>query len=348
MTESSVDRFKQLRVSVVIPVFNGAHSIADVVGRVQRTFASYWLEIVLVDDGSADNSAAVCESLCAQGNVTLVRLARNFGEHNAVLAGLAQTQGDVVAVLDDDAQNPPEELPRMLDKLLSDDLDVVYGRYAQRKHTWPRRLGSWFNDLVANIMLGKPRGLYLSSFKVMNRFIVTQIVRYLGPHPYIDGLICRSTTRLGEVVVQHAERAAGQSNYTLRRLIRLWLNMFMGFSILPLRITSLMGFVLSLLSIVWLALIVIDKLWISPGVTSGIPTVLACLVLFSGVQFMVLGMLGEYLGRMFLATNGQPQYIIRQTIRPQSVAPVIDLPSSHRCQAVDPMHVDTSNSGLGH
>ena len=307
----------ETEVSVIIPVFNGAASIAGVVDRVQRVFADRCSEIILVDDGSADQSAAVCERLCAEANVTLVRLSRNFGEHNAVLAGLAHSSGQYVAILDDDAQNPPEELPRMLDMLQREQLDVVYGRYLERQHNWSRRLGSWFNDRVANIMLGKPAGLYLSSFKVMNRFVVNQIMCYEGPHPYIDGLICRTTTRLGQLSVRHEARAAGQSNYTMRRLVRLWLNMFMGFSILPLRLASLMGIVISMLSVVWLALILIDKLWISPGVTSGIPTVLACMVLFSGVQLMVLGMLGEYLGRLFLSINGQPQYIVRSIVRSQ-------------------------------
>lgn len=318
MTDLSGDSRFQFDLSVVIPVFNGEKSIESVVGRIRQTFIDRQVEIILVDDGSVDSSAEVCQRLCnSQSNITFVRLSRNFGEHNAVLAGLAQSCGRLVAVLDDDAQNPPEELPRMLDLLDQAQLDVVYGRYARRQHSWSRRLGSWFNDRVANIMLGKPPGLYLSSFKVMNRFIVNQILNYSGPHPYIDGLICRTTTRLGELLVQHDARATGSSNYTLRRLIRLWLNMFMGFSILPLRIASLMGIVISLSSIAWLLLIVLDKLWISPRVTSGIPTVLACIVLFSGVQLMVLGMLGEYVGRMFLLANGQPQYVVRDIIRPQ-------------------------------
>lgn len=317
MIEVSSDKLHKIDVSVVIPVFNGAGSIEGVVDRILLCLTNRAIEIILVDDGSVDTSVSVCERLCgAHANITFVRLSRNFGEHNAVLAGLAHSCGRFVAVLDDDAQNPPEELPRMLELLEQAQLDVVYGKYAQRQHAWHRQLGSWFNDRVANIMLGKPKGLYLSSFKVMNRFIVDQILKYSGPHPYIDGLICRTSTRLGQLQVRHNARAAGRSNYTLRRLVRLWLNMFMGFSILPLRATSLMGMSISLLSIVWLALILIDKLWISPRVTSGIPTVLACIVLFSGVQLMVLGMLGEYVGRMFLLTNGQPQYIVRSVARP--------------------------------
>ena len=301
----------------MIPVFNGAASIAQVVARVTAVFADKRLEIVLIDDGSADDSEHVCRSLAegSDGRTVFIQLSRNFGEHNAVLAGLAQTRGALVAVLDDDGQNPPEELPGMLDELQRRKLDVVYGMYVERQHGWSRRLGSWFNDRVADIMLRKPRGLYLSSFKVMNRFIVDEIVKYVGPYPYIDGLICRSTSRLGQVPVKHAPRLVGQSNYTFIKLVRLWLNMFLGFSIIPLRVTSLVGLVIAASSFLWLAIIIVDKLWITPGVTLGIPSVLACIVLFSGVQLAVMGMVGEYLGRVFLASNGQPQYIVRYAIR---------------------------------
>ncbi|MCC6511957.1 MAG: glycosyltransferase [Pirellulaceae bacterium] len=325
-----------IEISVVIPVYNGADSIASVVARVQQTFVGRSLEIVLVDDGSHDNSAAVCAQLCGQGVTTFVRLSRNFGEHNAVLAGLAQTRGAMIAVLDDDAQNPPEELPRLFDELVRQNLDVVYGRYVQRKHSWSRQLGSWFNDRMANIMLGKPRDLYLSSFKVMNRFIVDQILAYRGPYPYIDGLICRVSRRLGQLPVQHAPRAAGRSNYTLTRLIRLWLNMFMGFSILPLRVTSLLGLTISATSVLWLLLILIDKLWFTPHVTTGIPTVLACLVLFSGVQLMVMGMIGEYVGRMFLSSNGQPQYVVRDVMHARAAQTAGNMQVSSSAQANQP------------
>jgi glycosyltransferase involved in cell wall biosynthesis len=307
----------QADISVVIPVYNGAASIACVVDRVAAVFADKQLEIVLVDDGSIDNSEQVCRQLAenSRQRIVFVQLSRNFGEHNAVLAGLAQTRAPLVAVLDDDGQNPPEELPGMFAELERRKLDVVYGLYTERQHGWSRRLGSWFNDRVADVMLRKPRGLYLSSFKVMNRFIVDEIVKYVGPYPYIDGLICRTSTRLGQLPVKHAPRLAGQSNYTLIKLIRLWLNMFLGFSIIPLRVTSIVGLVIAASSFLWLAFILIDKLWITPGVTLGIPSVLACIVLFSGVQLAVMGMIGEYLGRVFLASNGQPQYIVRYAIR---------------------------------
>jgi undecaprenyl-phosphate 4-deoxy-4-formamido-L-arabinose transferase len=253
-----------------------------------------------------------------RGSIVFVQLARNFGEHSAVLAGLALTLAPLVAVLDDDGQNPPDELPKMFMALEREGLDVVYGRYVERQHHWLRGLGSGFNDWVANIMIGKPRGLYLSSFKVMNRFIVDQIVKYTGPYPYIDGLICRTSNRLGQVPVKHASRIAGRSNYTLFKLVRLWLNMFLGFSILPLRLASLLGVLTAASSCLWLLAILVDKLWITPGVTMGIPTVLASIVLFSGVQLIVMGMIGEYLGRAFLASSGQPQYVIRRIVHGDS------------------------------
>ncbi len=305
------------QISIVIPVFNCHGSITEVVSRIHSVFIGKTVQIVLVDDGSLDDSPQVCHTLAESsgGRIVFVQLSRNFGEHNAVLAGLAATHAPVVAVLDDDGQNPPEELPNMIAELEKQRLDVVYGRYVERHHNWFRRLGSAFNDRVANIMLGKPRGLYLSSFKVMNRFVVNEIIKYSGPYPYIDGLICRTTNRLGQLPVKHAPRLAGRSNYTPIRLLRLWLNMFLGFSIVPLRLTSFLGLAIAASSCVWLLVILIDKLWITPGVTAGIPTVLACIVLFSGVQLMVLGMIGEYLGRVFLANNGQPQFVIRQIIR---------------------------------
>jgi undecaprenyl-phosphate 4-deoxy-4-formamido-L-arabinose transferase len=299
--------------SFVIPVFNGEATIEGVVARILRAFNGEPIQIVLVDDGSHDSSARVCRELALnhREHVEFVELARNFGEHSAVLAGLAQSKGTMVAVLDDDGQNPPEELPGMFATLIQTGADVVYGKYMERKHHWFRVAGSRFNDAVANVMLNKPKGLYLSSFKVMNRFIVNEIVKHRGPFPYIDGLICRTTRRLVQVEVSHDSRTSGKSNYNLRRLIRLWLNMFLGFSILPLRLTSLIGMIIAALSCIWLLIILVDKLWLSPNVTAGIPTVLAVIVLFSGFQLVALGMIGEYLGRVFLENNGQPQYVIR-------------------------------------
>src|SRR5204862_7823008 len=224
-------------LSLVIPVYNGSRTIGPLVEQTAKIFGSTSFEIVLVNDGSEDDSERVCVKLAEKfpQNVTFVHLSRNFGEHSAVLAGFTEARGRYVAVLDDDGQNPPEEIVRMLAELKRGHYDVVYGHYIEKKHSWFRNLGSRFNDAIATLMLGKPKELYLSSFKVMNRFVVNEIVKYRGPYPYADGLIYRTTRRISQIPVEHRASVGGASRYTLVKLISLWLNMFLNFSIAPLR-----------------------------------------------------------------------------------------------------------------
>src|SRR6202165_128231 len=224
-------------LSLVIPVYNGRPTIGPLVEQTVKIFGSTSFEIVLVNDGSEDDSELVCAELAKKfpQSVTFVHLSRNFGEHSAVLAGFTQARGRYVAVLDDDGQNPPEEVVRMLDELKRKNYDVVYGHYIEKKHSRFRNLGSRFNNLIATLMLHKPKDLYLSSFKVMNRFLVNEIIKYRGPYPYTDGLIYRVTRKIGQIAVEHRANTSAPSRYTFRKLVRLWLNMFLNFSIKPLR-----------------------------------------------------------------------------------------------------------------
>ena len=304
-------------LSLVIPVYNGSRTIGALVEHTTKIFGSTSFEIVLVNDGSEDDSEKVCAQLAVKfpQNVTFVHLSRNFGEHSAVLVGFTEARGRYIAVLDDDGQNPPEEVVRMLDELKRKNYDVVYGHYIEKKHSWFRNLGSRFNDRIATLMLHKPKDLYLSSFKVMNRFLINEIIKYHGPYPYTDGLIYRVTRNIGQIPVEHRASLSGPSRYTFRRLVRLWLNMFLNFSIKPLRISVYVGLLASCLSIVALIAILIDKLWITPNLTVGIPTVLGSVVFFSGIQLMILGLVGEYLGRLYLDQTGTPQYVVRYAIR---------------------------------
>jgi glycosyltransferase involved in cell wall biosynthesis len=305
-----------LELSFVIPVFNGAQSIGGVVEEICRAFADAPIEIVLVNDGSSDDSEAVCRKLVAArpGTVKFLQLARNFGEHHAVLAGLNHARGTYCVVLDDDGQNPPAEAVKLWKAIRKLGCDVVYGRYREKRHHWLRNLGSWLNGRMATWLLRKPPHIYLSSFKIMNRFAVREVTRYRGPFPYIDGLIFRVTDRIEQIEVVHHPRSAGRSGYTLRKLLRLWLNMFLGFSIAPLRATVVLGFGTAAFSLGLLVLIVLDKLFVNPDVPVGIPTVLVCIALFAGVQMFVLGMLGEYLGRVLLAQSGLPQFVVRDSV----------------------------------
>ena len=307
-------------LSLVIPVYNGSQTIRAVVESIQRVFASRSFEIILVNDGSEDDSEKVCAQLVQEsgGAVTLVQLSRNFGEHSAVLAGLSRARGKYMAVLDDDGQHPPEEVARMLAEIKQKNYDVVYGHYIEKQHSTFRNAGSRFNDRIATLMLGKPKDLYLSSFKVMNRFLVNEIIKYRGPYPYTDGLIYRTTRRIGQISVEHRANIIGPSRYTFRKLLGLWLNMFLNFSIKPLRLSVYVGLVVSCLSILALGFIFVDKVWITPDLTLGIPTVLGCVVFFSGIQLMILGLVGEYLGRLYLDQTGTPQYIVRSVTRIES------------------------------
>lgn len=315
-----------VELSFVVPVFNGERTIAAVVSRIFDVFSEYAIEVVLVNDGSEDASECVSRFLVEQhpGRVVLVQLAKNFGEHNAVLAGLHQTRGQAVAVLDDDGQNPPEEVLRMWRTLREGQLDVVYGRYVQKQHSWFRNLGSWLNDQMATWLLRKPASLYLSSFKVMNRFVVQEVLKYGGPFPYLDGLIFRTTRKIGQIDVRHVKRSCGQSGYTLRKLLRLWLNMFLGYSVAPLRIAVVTGLLTSAMSALLMTGILVDKLWVNPQVPVGIPSVLALITFFGGVQLTVLGTVGEYVGRIFMSQNGMPQFVVREVVQgtPSATVPM--------------------------
>jgi undecaprenyl-phosphate 4-deoxy-4-formamido-L-arabinose transferase len=309
-----------IELSFVIPVYNGSRTIGRVVDRIHDLYGDLRYEIVLVNDGSQDDSETVCDDLVRghPDKVVLLQLARNFGEHGAVLAGLNHVRGRFAAILDDDGQNPPEEVRRLYEEICSSGQDVVYGRYRVKHHGLLRNLGSRFNDRVANVMLNKPRELYLSSFKILNRFTIDEITRYKGAFPYIDGLILRTTRNLGQVEVEHRTREGTASGYTLRKLIRLWLNMFLNFSITPLRVSALLGTFASVVSLFLLVAIVIDRLYINPEVTLGIPTVLVVVVFFAGVQLVILGTMGEYLGRLFLDHSKAPQFVVRYVKRGES------------------------------
>jgi glycosyltransferase involved in cell wall biosynthesis len=300
-------------LSLVIPVYNGSGTIGQLVERIQAVFAAMPFEIILVNDGSRDETERICAELAGKfpASITFVHLSRNFGEHSAILAGLSYARGQHAALLDDDGQNPPEEILRMLEELKRGNHDVVYGHYIDKHHSWFRNAGSRFNDRIATIMLGKPKELYLSSFKVMNRFLIDEIIKYRGPFPYADGLIYRTTRRIAQIPVEHRANTTGPSRYTFRKLVGLWLNMFLNFSITPLRLSVYVGLITACLSILALLFILIDKIWITPGVTVGIPTVLGAIVFLSGVQLMILGLVGEYLGRLYLDQTGTPQYVVR-------------------------------------
>lgn len=302
------------RVSIIIPVFNSERSIGALVTRLVNELGSrFVLEIILVNDQSLDQSDKACITLFEQyqGIVKYYPLAKNVGEHNAVMAGLNQMSGDYAVIMDDDFQNPVSEVLKLISYATENEFDVVYTWYEKKEHSLWRNLGSRFNNRIANIMLNKPRDLYLSSFKLLNRYLVNEIIQYDLPFPYIDGLILRTTSNIGKIQVMHHQRVDGRSNYTLKKLIRLWMNMFTNFSILPLRVAIIMGFLFAMIGIILGIWTVIEKID-NPDLPLGYASIIVAISVFSGTQLIAIGMLGEYLGRMFLSQNKKPQYSIRK------------------------------------
>ena len=308
---------KDKSLSIVIPVYNSKETIERLVDEIILALCKICpLEIILVNDRSSDNSEEICIGLHMRYKqiVSFFSLSRNVGEHNAVMAGLNQTKNEYVVIMDDDFQNPISEVIKMVDFASANDYDVVYSFYEKKKHSFFRNLGSSFNNWVANRMLPKPKDLYLSSFKVLNRFTVTEVIKYTDPFPYIDGLIFRVTSNIGKIGVEHHERESGKSGYTFKKLVSLWLNMFLNFSILPLRVSIVLGFIFSGIGFVIGVFTVIEKLT-NPHLPLGYTFTIVVISIYSGIMLISIGMVGEYLGRLFLSQNKQPQYTIRKSFK---------------------------------
>lgn len=304
-------------LSVVIPVYLGAATIGELVGALRALEIEGGLEIVLVVDGSPDNSLDVCKQLAAEPGapITLLSLSRNFGEHNAVMAGFARARGAYAITMDDDLQNPPAEVRRLFEHARDGGYDAVYTYYAEKKHAPWRNLGSKFTNWCADRLIDKPPGLYLSSFRCISAFVRERIVAgYEGPFPYVDGLVFQVTQNVGRVQVHHLPRNEGQSNYTLRRLIRLWLAMFLNFSVMPLRLATLAGLAFGALGAVGAVITTVEAI-VSDKPPQGWASMMVAVLVLAGVQLVVIGMIGEYLGRMFLAVNRKPQYLVREVFR---------------------------------
>jgi undecaprenyl-phosphate 4-deoxy-4-formamido-L-arabinose transferase len=307
---------KNPALTFVIPMYNAAATIGALVHDIEQLEVDGGHEIVLVNDGGGDNTMAVCRELVqtARVPVTLVEHSRNFGEHNAVLTGWRHARGRHVVNLDDDGQNPPREAVRLWQHAMTTGADVVYGHYEVKQHSVWRNFGSALTNRVTDWALDKPRGFYLSSFRCVSGYIASQVVAYAGPYPYIDGLLLQVTQRIDSIVVSHEPRRAGESGYTLRRLVRLWLSAWLNFSLLPLRVAALAGLVTAGIGLI--AFLVVLWLWVvGRGPEYGFGWLMSAFLIFSGMQLIMLGLIGEYLGRMFLTVNQRPQAVVREVVR---------------------------------
>lgn len=304
------------KISYVIPCYRSENTISHVVDGIntvmQQYKERYSYEIILVNDCSPDNTYdTICRLAEENEHVTGVSLAKNFGQQGALMAGFSRVSGDLVFCLDDDGQTDPSEIPKIIAKY-EEGYDVVYARYRKKKHSAFRNFGSRVNDWMATVMVGKPKDLYVSSFYIAERYVIDEVIKCENPYPYILGLVLRTTGNITNVDVIHQERMEGQSGYTFAKLLGLWMNGFTAFSVLPLRIATIVGLVMSFLAIVFMVIIIVHKL-LSPEVPVGWSSLVSVLLFVSGVMMCMMGLLGEYIGRLYVTQNKAPQYVIRET-----------------------------------
>jgi len=305
-----------MNVSVVVPVYRSEECVAPLVEALTQAFGASARshEIILVNDGSPDGSwRRIVEVGAKYRAVVGVNLRRNFGQDNAIMAGLNQARGEVVIIMDDDLQHDPRDMEALIHKV-EEGHDVCYACFTEKKQAWWKNAGSWFNGKVAEWVIGKPPDVYLSPYKAISGEVVREIVKYDGPYPYVDGLIFRVTSSITKVDVEHHDRYAGRSNYNLRRSISVWLKLATSFSLAPLRLSTYMGFGVAAAGLVLALLFVVRRLLDNAAPLGWASTMVVILVL-GGAQLGCLGMIGEYLGRAYLNLNRKPQYVVRKVTR---------------------------------
>ena len=305
-----------MKISFVIPCYRSEKMIGKVIEEIKTTMEGmpqYTYEVVLINDCSPDNTFEAIKELAAQYSfVKGINLARNFGQHAALMAGFRHISGDVVVCLDDDGQTPADEVGKLLTKIEEGE-DVVYAKYEHKQHSAFRNLGSKVNEIMTRFMLGKPKELYISSYFAARRFVIDDVIRYENSYPYVIGLVLRATKRISNVTVNHREREEGTSGYTLKKLLGLWFNGFTAFSVKPLRIATVMGGVSALGGFAYGLYTVLKKL-IIPDVPVGFSALMSAIVIFGGMIMLMLGLIGEYIGRIYISLNSAPQYVIRDVV----------------------------------
>ncbi len=302
------------KISFVIPCYRSEHTLPAVVKEIEEkmnTMPEFTFDIFLVNDCSPDNTLDVIKKLCEEHDyIKGIAFAKNFGQHAALMAGLRHSDGDYVVCLDDDGQTPADEVDKLIEKL-EEGYDAVYAKYEHKQHSSFRNIGSKVNELMLRVMLDKPADLYVSSYFAVKRFVVEDMIRYANSYPYVIGLVLRCTKSITNVVVNHREREEGASGYTLKKLLTLWFNGFTAFSVKPLRLATMAGAFSAAFGFAYGIYTVIKRL-VNPAVPVGFSAIMSAIVFFGGMMMLLLGLIGEYVGRVYISLNNSPQYVIRE------------------------------------
>lgn len=302
------------KLSFVIPCYRSALSIEGVVGEIIETVENdgrYDYEIICVNDCSPDNTLEVLKKIAANTKIKVIDLTRNFGQHSALMAGFNHVSGDIIVSLDDDGQNPPSEVFKLIDKL-EEGYDLVSAKYPEKKHSLFRRFGSKVSMAMSTYLVGKPKDIDLNSYCVFRRFIADEVTKYKNAYPFVHGLMLRVTRNMANVEIEHKNRSEGTSGYNLHKLLSLWMNGFTAFSEKPLRIASFLGLLSSFCGFIFGVIIIIRKI-LHPEILAGYSSLMAMLLFLCGIIMLFLGLIGEYIGRIYISINNAPQYAIRET-----------------------------------
>ena len=303
--------FENKLISIIIPTYKGYKTLPKLVEELIIIFKDLKIEIIIVNDCSPDSTHEECTNLLEKypNIITYLKFSKNFGEHNAVMAGLKYCEGQLVIVMDDDYQNPPTEALKLAEYSFKNNYDVVYTKYLIKKDSFFRNLISKIANISAQFLLNKPRNIYFSSFKSIKINIVREILKYTGPFPYIDGLILSITQNIGSYEVKHDERKNGVSGYSFYKLAKHYGNLITNFSTIPIHLFSMLGCIITVISFFFIISIIIEKI-LNPNVPQGYSTILTIVFFFSGLQLLFLGLIGEYVGKILKNVNKENQYNI--------------------------------------
>lgn len=314
MKPESNNKNVQTKVSVVIPCYYSEKTIGKVVRltREELIKAGYDYEFVLSNDGSTDGTFDEIKKLHEEDHKVIgVNLAKNFGQHSAIMAGLRHATGDLVMLMDDDMQTHPSQCIKLLDAM-TDDADVVFATFPDHRESWWRKLGSRFTVWSMRVLTKRPKEIESSNFMLMRGFVAKEITEYDGPYVYIQGLLFRVTNRMVNIPVKHFDREVGVSGYNLKSLIRLW-STVLNFSMAPLRFAAVIGAILGGLGILGAIFLAVQRIT-DPSIQQGWSSLMVTILVCSGIIVMFLGLVGEYLGRLFMTINKAPQYVLREVI----------------------------------
>lgn len=305
------------KISFIIPCYGGEESIKEVINEIDQviSMSSYDYEVIAVNDCSPDHEWDMIQQAAQKNHhVTGINLSKNGGKDNAIICGMNYVKGDYIVIIDDDLQCPVDHLFELMEPLINENYDVSIAKYKEKKESKFKCFGSKVNDMMVNLFLQKDKNLVLSNFVVMKAYIKDEILHYKNPYTYLDGLLIRSTRYIKNVLLEERERPYGKGNFTFYKSFQMWINGLTSFSVKPLRFTTILGFIFAFIGAILVLYTVFRKIFIG-GVEIGFSSLFSINLIIGGIIMIMLGIIGEYIGRIYICLNNSPQYVVKEVIK---------------------------------